>query len=82
MVLVLTCELSRLCPIFQVSNVTGEGLDFVSSCLTFRPVLLLIPFDQVRTFLNLLPSSEADNEKFTADQPLEVTFANLVMYLI
>jgi GTPase len=43
----------RLCPIFQVSNVTGEGLDFV------------------RTFLNLLPSSEADNEKFTADQPLE-----------
>jgi hypothetical protein len=29
--------------------------------------------------LNLLPSSEADNEKFTADQPLEVTLVNLVM---
>lgn len=43
----------RICPIFQVSNVTGEGLDFV------------------RTFLNLLPSSEADSEKFAADQPLE-----------
>ncbi|KAJ7901837.1 GTP-binding protein 1 [Mycena olivaceomarginata] len=43
----------RLCPIFQVSNVTGEGLDFV------------------RTFLNLLPSSEADQEKFAVNQPLE-----------
>jgi len=43
----------RLCPIFQISNVTGEGLDYV------------------RTFLNLLPSSEADNEKFAVDQPLE-----------
>ncbi|KII92911.1 hypothetical protein PLICRDRAFT_104001 [Plicaturopsis crispa FD-325 SS-3] len=43
----------KLCPIFQVSNVTGEGLDFV------------------RTFLNLLPSSEGDLEKFAADQPLE-----------
>ncbi|KAF8210283.1 P-loop containing nucleoside triphosphate hydrolase protein [Mycena galopus ATCC 62051] len=44
----------RLCPIFLVSNVTGEGLDF-----------------QVRTFLNLLPSSEADQEKFAVNQPLE-----------
>ncbi|KAJ7462317.1 GTP-binding protein 1 [Mycena galericulata] len=43
----------RLCPIFLVSNVTGEGLDFV------------------RTFLNLLPSSEADQEKFAVNQPLE-----------
>ncbi|KAF9460688.1 P-loop containing nucleoside triphosphate hydrolase protein [Collybia nuda] len=43
----------RLCPIFQISNVTGEGLDFV------------------RTFLNLLPSSEADDEKFAVNQPLE-----------
>ncbi|KAF8577306.1 P-loop containing nucleoside triphosphate hydrolase protein [Ramaria rubella] len=43
----------RLCPIFQLSNTTGEGLDFV------------------RTFLNLLPSSEGDDEKFVADQPLE-----------
>ncbi|KAF8893332.1 GTP-binding protein 1 [Infundibulicybe gibba] len=43
----------RLCPIFQISNVTGEGLDFV------------------RTFLNLLPSSEADSEKFAVSQPLE-----------
>ncbi|KAF9012322.1 GTP-binding protein 1 [Cyathus striatus] len=43
----------RLCPIFQVSNVTGEGLEFV------------------RTFLNLLPSSERDAEKFDVDQPFE-----------
>ncbi|KAG6844560.1 hypothetical protein H0H87_005902 [Tephrocybe sp. NHM501043] len=43
----------RMCPIFQISNVTGDGLDFV------------------RTFLNLLPSSEYDNEKFAVDQPLE-----------
>ncbi|KAI0344845.1 P-loop containing nucleoside triphosphate hydrolase protein [Trametopsis cervina] len=43
----------RLCPIFQLSNVTGEGLNFL------------------RTFLNLLPSSEGDTEKFMADQPLE-----------
>ncbi|KAF8514255.1 GTP-binding protein 1 [Hysterangium stoloniferum] len=43
----------RLCPIFQLSNITGEGLDFL------------------RTFLNLLPSSEGDDEKFVADQPLE-----------
>ncbi|KAF7361886.1 GTP-binding protein 1 [Mycena venus] len=43
----------RLCPIFLVSNVTGEGLDFV------------------RTFLNLLPSSEGDQEKFAVNQPLE-----------
>ncbi|KAF8488394.1 P-loop containing nucleoside triphosphate hydrolase protein [Gautieria morchelliformis] len=43
----------KLCPIFQLSNTTGEGLDLV------------------RTFLNLLPSSEGDDEKFVADQPLE-----------
>lgn len=44
----------RICPIFQLSNVTGQGLDFV------------------RTFLNLLPSSEGDKEKFAVDQPFEV----------
>ncbi|RDB16788.1 GTP-binding protein 1 [Hypsizygus marmoreus] len=43
----------RICPIFQISNVTGQGLDYV------------------RTFLNLLPSSEADDEKFAINQPLE-----------
>ncbi|KIP10868.1 hypothetical protein PHLGIDRAFT_115011 [Phlebiopsis gigantea 11061_1 CR5-6] len=43
----------RLCPIFQLSNVTGEGLDYL------------------RTFLNLLPSSEGDTEKFMVDHPLE-----------
>ncbi|KAG8814229.1 hypothetical protein FRB91_007342 [Serendipita sp. 411] len=42
----------RLCPIFQISNVTGQGLD------------------HVRTFLNLLPSSE-DEKRFIKDQPLE-----------
>ncbi|KAI0823677.1 GTP-binding protein 1 [Trametes gibbosa] len=43
----------RLAPVFQLSNVTGEGLDFL------------------RTFLNLLPASESDTEKFITDQPLE-----------
>ncbi|KAI0092948.1 GTP-binding protein 1 [Irpex rosettiformis] len=43
----------RLCPVFQLSNVTGEGLNYL------------------RTFLNLLPSSEGDTDKFVADQPLE-----------
>lgn len=28
--------------------------------------------DLVRTFLNLLPSSEGDSDKFASDQPLEV----------
>ncbi|KAF5354728.1 hypothetical protein D9756_005278 [Leucocoprinus leucothites] len=45
----------RICPIFQISNVTGEGLD------------------HLRTFLNLLPSSEHDSTKFTIDQPLEIS---------
>ncbi|KAK0225676.1 GTP-binding protein 1 [Armillaria fumosa] len=49
----------KLCPIFQVSNVTGEGLDYI------------------RTFLNLLPSSEADTEKFAADQPLEFSVTDV-----
>jgi hypothetical protein len=61
-----------MCPIFQVSNVTGTGLDFVriahmssQRCLTSRG-------PQVRTFLNLLPASEGDAERFDATQPLEV----------
>ncbi|OBZ68219.1 GTP-binding protein 1 [Grifola frondosa] len=49
----------RLCPIFQLSNVTGEGLDFL------------------RTFLNLLPSSEGDTEKFLVDQPLEYSITEV-----
>ncbi|KAF9244941.1 P-loop containing nucleoside triphosphate hydrolase protein [Melanogaster broomeanus] len=43
----------RLCPIFRVSNVTGDGLDYL------------------RTFLNLLPPSDCDQETFVVDQPLE-----------
>ncbi|KAI5123663.1 hypothetical protein M0805_001692 [Coniferiporia weirii] len=49
----------RLCPIFQVSNVSGEGLDLV------------------RTFLNLLPSSEGDSNKFASDQPLEYSITEV-----
>ncbi|KAL0955907.1 hypothetical protein HGRIS_002099 [Hohenbuehelia grisea] len=49
----------RLCPIFQLSNVTGQGIDYV------------------RTFLNLLPSSEADTEKFVLDQPLEFSVTEI-----
>jgi GTPase len=43
----------RVCPIFLLSNVTGEGLDLM------------------RTFLNLIPSSEGDETKYALDQPLE-----------
>lgn len=61
----------RVCPIFQTSNVTGEGLDYVevssSSHLCSYDIL------QLRTFLNLLPSSERDTSKFAVDQPLEVS---------
>ncbi|KAF8754179.1 Elongation factor Tu GTP binding domain [Rhizoctonia solani] len=44
----------KLCPIFLLSNVTGEGLD------------------HLRMFLNLVPSSEGDEHKFTTESPLEV----------
>jgi GTPase len=43
----------KICPIFMISNVTGEGLDYA------------------RTFLNLLPPSEGDTDKYMADQPFE-----------
>ncbi|TFY69165.1 hypothetical protein EVJ58_g588 [Rhodofomes roseus] len=49
----------RLCPVFQLSNVTGAGLDYL------------------RTFLNLLPASESDTEKFAADQPLEYSVTEI-----
>ncbi|KAI0745724.1 P-loop containing nucleoside triphosphate hydrolase protein [Earliella scabrosa] len=49
----------RLAPVFQTSNVTGEGLDYI------------------RTFLNLLPASESDSEKFLTDQPLEYSITEV-----
>ncbi|KAF4598628.1 hypothetical protein EYR38_007034 [Pleurotus pulmonarius] len=49
----------KLCPIFQLSNVTGEGLD------------------HFRTFLNLLPSSEADEDKFAINHPLEFSITEI-----
>ncbi|KAH8119238.1 GTP-binding protein 1 [Phellopilus nigrolimitatus] len=49
----------RLCPVFQLSNVSGQGLDLV------------------RTFLNLLPPSEGDSNKFAADQPLEYSITEV-----
>ncbi|KAJ8519925.1 hypothetical protein ONZ45_g3159 [Pleurotus djamor] len=49
----------RLCPIFELSNVTGEGLDYL------------------RGFLNLLPSSEADEDKFAIDQPFEFSITEI-----
>ncbi|KZT08320.1 P-loop containing nucleoside triphosphate hydrolase protein [Laetiporus sulphureus 93-53] len=49
----------RLCPTFLLSNVTGEGLDYL------------------RMFLNLLPASESDSEKFAADQPLEYSITEI-----
>ncbi|TFK25737.1 GTP-binding protein 1 [Coprinopsis marcescibilis] len=49
----------KVCPIFQLSNVTGVGLDYV------------------RVFLNLLPSSEGDKEKFALDQPFEFSITEV-----
>lgn len=63
--------LNRICPIFQVSNVTGQGLDHVWDFYPSFTTHLMIYF-QLRTFLNLLPSSENDTDKFLPDQPLEV----------
>ncbi|EPS97707.1 hypothetical protein FOMPIDRAFT_1052102 [Fomitopsis schrenkii] len=54
-----TFAAERLCPVFQLSNVTGAGLD------------------HLRTFLNLLPASESDTEKFAADQPLEYSVTEI-----
>lgn len=42
-----------VCPVFLLSNVTGDGLEMF------------------RTFLNLIPSSEGDQDKYPVDQPLE-----------
>ncbi|KAI0268718.1 GTP-binding protein 1 [Gloeopeniophorella convolvens] len=49
----------KICPVFQVSNVTGAGHDFV------------------RTFLNLLPASEGDAERFDSTQPLEFSVTDV-----
>ncbi|KAG8694934.1 hypothetical protein FRC09_009506 [Ceratobasidium sp. 395] len=51
--------IERLCPIFLVSNVTGEGLD------------------HLRLFLNLVPSSEGDEHKFTTESPLEYSITDV-----
>ena len=61
----------RICPIFQLSNVTGQGLDFVGVRLQ-NSLSSDSNLAQLRTFLNLLPSSEGDKDKFAVDQPLEV----------
>lgn len=49
----------KLCPIFLLSNVTGEGLD------------------HLRMFLNLVPSSEGDEHKFTTESPLEYSITDV-----
>ena len=50
---------------------TGEGLEFVSGPYASQPSTSQRS-EQVRTFLNLLPSSEVDADKFSVGQPLEV----------
>jgi len=62
----------RMCPIFQTSNVTGEGLDYVGASSSSH-LYIFYKILQLRTFLNLLPSSERDTSKFAVDQPLEVS---------
>ncbi|KXN90600.1 GTP-binding protein 1 [Leucoagaricus sp. SymC.cos] len=64
----------RICPIFQISNVTGEGLNHVGYFRrTTKSLILNVSTVQLRTFLNLLPSSEHDVTKFAVDQPLEIS---------
>lgn len=47
--------------------------DWTSLVISTYDLVVYLPLPkQVRTFLNLLPSSEADGEKFAANQPLEV----------
>ena len=60
----------RIAPVFQISNVTGSGLDYV--WILFFNSRFLADKTQMRTFLNLLPSSEDDSEKFDSSLPLEV----------
>ncbi|KAJ2916809.1 hypothetical protein MD484_g3627, partial [Candolleomyces efflorescens] len=66
----------RICPIFQLSNVTGQGLDFVGVRFQNSSSSDSI-FAQLRTFLNLLPSSEGDKDKFAVDQPLEYSITEV-----
>ncbi|KAJ7218061.1 P-loop containing nucleoside triphosphate hydrolase protein [Mycena pura] len=53
----------RLCPIFFVSNLRLRHFSLTQH--------------QLRTFLNLLPSSEADQEKFAVNQPLEFSVTDV-----
>ncbi|EJT97278.1 P-loop containing nucleoside triphosphate hydrolase protein [Dacryopinax primogenitus] len=49
----------RICPIFLISNVSGQGLDLL------------------RTFINLIPSSMGDEEKYLLDAPFEYAITEL-----
>jgi GTPase len=48
----------------MISNVTGEGLDYV------------------RLFLNLLPPSEGDTDKYAADQPFEYSVTEVCTCIV
>ena len=79
---VLTYGWADYAPYFKFRMLPGRALTL--SVLLFR--LSGVTSDcllyQVRTFLNLLPSSETDNEKFTADQPLEVIVVNIMRSVV
>jgi len=56
-----------------ISNIQRYGARFGFCEITNEGSLIIsLTRRQVRTFLNLLPSSEGDKEKFAVDQPLEV----------
>lgn len=57
--------------LFSVSPMSLEKALTMSVLCTFTFAMVLT-WLKFRTFLNLLPSSEADTETFTVDQPLEV----------
>ncbi|CAE6476190.1 unnamed protein product [Rhizoctonia solani] len=68
----------RLCPIFLLSNVTGEGLDHVSTlCYALMRRIIQLCTQQLRMFLNLVPSSEGDEHKFTTESPLEYSITDV-----
>ena len=45
--------------------------------ISFLPISRILVLNQMRTLLNLLPPSDGDESKFSVDQPLEVSQAQI-----
>jgi hypothetical protein len=48
--------------------------------ISFLPLSRILVLNQMRTLLNLLPSSDGDESKFSVDQPLEVSRAQITKW--